>query len=208
MVSSEDDLGPEMIFNLKWLDPYRYPTSSIFLYLDFLQQNEEIFGWSRILNNPTDEAMQKNEQCAFCTHLDDYETLKNANEREYFGQHIRKAPYFFNALNSAMIDCKYNEEREMRIYNYSKIFMSQPLPHGLLSLETNRILRNEKLLPGITKILLIAQDFPQLNISSTNFDFWNNHHLAVIGQMSQVFVYEEENYANGTLNLLKILPNA
>ena len=43
--------------------------------------------------------------------------------------------------------------------------MAQPLPHSLLPIETSRIILNERLMPGITKVLLISQDFPQLDIS-------------------------------------------
>ena len=45
--------------------------------------------------------------------------------------------------------------------------MSQPLPHSLIPMETNRIMRNERLLPGLTKVLLIGQDFPMLNVGPT-----------------------------------------
>ena len=34
---TEDDLGPEIILNLKWLDAYRYSPNSVYLYLDLLQ---------------------------------------------------------------------------------------------------------------------------------------------------------------------------
>ena len=43
--------------------------------------------------------------------------------------------------------------------------MAQPLPYSLLPLETNRIILNERILPGSTKVLQILKDFPQLNFN-------------------------------------------
>ena len=87
--------------------------------------------------------------------------------------------------------------------------MSQPLPHGILPMETHRIIQNEKILPGITKVLLLAQDFPQLNYSPEAK--LRIHDLTVLNQMTQVFVYEERAddvnaTRNGTLNLIRTLP--
>ena len=45
LVSSEDDLGPEVILNLKWLDTYRYNQKSIFYYLDLVQELKERYNW-------------------------------------------------------------------------------------------------------------------------------------------------------------------
>lgn len=36
LVSSEDDLGPELILNLKVLDTYRYNQKAVFYYLDLV----------------------------------------------------------------------------------------------------------------------------------------------------------------------------
>ena len=36
LVSSEDDLGPEIILNLKWLDTYRYNQKAVYYYLDLV----------------------------------------------------------------------------------------------------------------------------------------------------------------------------
>ena len=80
-----------------------------------------------------------------------------------------------------------------------------------MPLETHRIIQNEKLLPGITKVLQISEDFPQLKISPTDIAQLKAHDVSILNQMQQVFVYEEptetQNSAeNGTLNLLKTLP--
>ena len=93
-----------------------------------------------------------------------------------------------------MLDCKYSEIQEKIILNASNVLMSQPLPHSLLPLETNRIIYNERLLPGITKVLQIGEDFPMLNISPRDLGtFFQNRtqRLAMINQMVQVFVYED-----------------
>ena len=37
IVTAIDDLGPELIMNLKAIDAYRYPQSAVFLYQDLLQ---------------------------------------------------------------------------------------------------------------------------------------------------------------------------
>ena len=74
--------------------------------------------------------------------------------------HVRQAPYFFNLINQALRDCYFSKSLEQLILDYSKIFMAQPLPNSLLPLETNRIILNERLMPGITKVLQIMKDFP------------------------------------------------
>ena len=35
-VTSEDDLGPEIILNIKWIDQYRYDSRNVYLYLDLI----------------------------------------------------------------------------------------------------------------------------------------------------------------------------
>ena len=52
-MSSEDDLGPEVILNLKWLDTYRYNQKSIFYYLDLVQELKERYNWQQIIANPS-----------------------------------------------------------------------------------------------------------------------------------------------------------
>ena len=54
-VSSEDDLGPEVILNLKWLDAYRYPQKAVYLYMDVLQKLKEKHNWRRFLENPREK---------------------------------------------------------------------------------------------------------------------------------------------------------
>lgn len=36
-VNSEDDLGPEVVMNVKWLDAYRYHQQTVYLYLELIQ---------------------------------------------------------------------------------------------------------------------------------------------------------------------------
>ena len=98
----------------------------------------------------------------------------------------------------------------MNILNASNMLMSQPLPHSLLPLETNRIIRNERMLPGITKILQIGQDFPILNLSPQELSTWPNPKLAALNQSCMVYVFEdwddlENRDRNGTLKLLEKL---
>ena len=56
------------------------------------------------------------------------------------------------------------EKLQQMTFDYSKIFMTMPLPYSLIALETNRIIQNERVLPGLTKILKISEDFPQINV--------------------------------------------
>ena len=53
-VNDEDDLGPEVIMNLKWLDAYRYPQQNVYLHQDLVQNLIEHYDWARILANPTE----------------------------------------------------------------------------------------------------------------------------------------------------------
>ena len=36
-VSHEDDFGPELIMNIKWIEPYRYPSQTLYYYLECLR---------------------------------------------------------------------------------------------------------------------------------------------------------------------------
>ena len=69
---------------------------------------------------------------------------------------MRNAPYVFHMLNQALIECCFSLDLEQQILDYTKLFMAQPLPYSLTPLETNRIMLNEQLVPGLTKVLLIA----------------------------------------------------
>ena len=65
---------------------------------------------------------------------------------------IRFAPYLFYVLNRLLIQCKLSHGREQIVASCAKFYMSQPLPHSLMPLETHRILQNEIYLPGLTKV--------------------------------------------------------
>ena len=57
-VSDEDDLGPEVIMNLKWLDAYRYPQNTVYLLQDLVQTLIERYDWARILSNPSEDGLE------------------------------------------------------------------------------------------------------------------------------------------------------
>ena len=57
-----------------------------------------------------------------------------------FPDYIRSAPFVFTIMNRLLTECKFGQERERSIQNFASIFMSQPLPHSLLPLETHRII--------------------------------------------------------------------
>jgi len=75
------------------------------------------------------------------------------------------------------------------------------LPISLIPLETERLLINEKLLPGISKILRIAQNFPVIESEPGTIS------AADIQTASSIFVYSSDSPGkNATLNLIKSLP--
>ena len=101
-VSSEDDLGPEIILNLKWLDAYRYQQKAVFYYLDLLQLMKERYSWNHLLANPTKEAFD--ESSGVKDPLFDVAIAVNFNDFKMegfdpFHDYIRKAPYLFTILN-------------------------------------------------------------------------------------------------------------
>ena len=49
-------------------------------------------------------------------------------------------------------------------FDYSQIFMTLPQPNSIIALETNKIIQNERIMPGLTKVLKISEDFPQINV--------------------------------------------
>ena len=42
--------------------------------------------------------------------------------------------------------------------------MTLPQPNSIIALETNKIIQNERIMPGLTKVLKISEDFPQINV--------------------------------------------
>ena len=64
-----DDLGPEIILNLKVVDAYRYPQAAVFFYNDLLQSTLSKYGWADRLEptrlstliNPDDNEMNMGE---------------------------------------------------------------------------------------------------------------------------------------------------
>ena len=65
---------------------------------------------------------------------------------------IRFSPYLFYVLNRVLMQCKLSLGREQIVASLAKFYMSQPLPHSLMPLETHRILQNEIYMPGLTKV--------------------------------------------------------
>ena len=80
--------------------------------------------------------------------------------------------------------------------------MTLPQPNSIVALETNKIIQNERILPGLTKVLKISEDFPQINVLEPS-------EIEEKQFFSYVFVYEgttEDNTgSNGSLNLISDL---
>ena len=95
-----------------------------------------------------------------------------------------------------------DQNLQQMTFDYSQIFMTLPQPNSLVALETNKIIQNERILPGLTKVLKISEDFPQINVLETQ-------EIEEKQFFSYVFVYEgttEKNtYSNGSLNLIQDL---
>ena len=189
-IKCEDDLGPEIILNFKWLDAYRYNQKSIYYFMDLVQAIKERYHWGKYIAKPDEENKEiKPSGASVQDPFFDIE-LRSVNFSETldlrmdtFAFQIRKAPYLFTLLNTILLDCKLSQERERNLLKYADTFMSQPLPHGLLPMETHRIIQNERLLPGITKVLQIAQDFPQLNINPEDLAKMRSHNASVLNQI-------------------------
>lgn len=153
----------------------------------------ERYSWSRILSNPCEETIEGSSVPDYLfdnyilTHTN-YDEWRKMNE-DHFPDYIRRAPYLFSVINQVLTECKLSPARENLISNFAKLFMTQPLPHSIVPLETYRIVQNEKLLPGHTKVLSIVQDFPQLNWQPEKT--MKSHDVTVYNQIGQVFVYEE-----------------
>ena len=109
-VNSEDDLGPEMIMNLKWLDCYRYEQKSVFLYLSLMQDLKLKYNWSHMLTTAQES---DSEDPFFEICKDDSSNFMHPdlgiNE---FPEYMRRAPYLFSILNHILIDCKFTYEKE------------------------------------------------------------------------------------------------
>ena len=120
LVSSEDDLGPEIILNLKWLDVYRYQQKAVFLYLDLIQQIKERYSWTKVLNNPVEDVLDGASPEGRQDPLIDGHINVNFNEFrdvgiDSFPDYIRQAPYIFTILNRLLTECKFSQDRERSI---------------------------------------------------------------------------------------------
>ena len=81
---------------------------------------------------------------------------------------MNQAPQMFFILNMMLRECFFTQELMQQLLDYTKVFMAQPLPYSIIPLETNRMILNEQMVPGLTKVLMIAQDFPMLNLAPTS----------------------------------------
>ena len=77
---------------------------------------------------------------------------------------VKSAPLVFHIFNMLHADCSFNQKIIDEYYCYSTLLKCQPLPLSLIPLETERTLLNERLLPGIMKVIRIAQNFPTLDL--------------------------------------------
>jgi hypothetical protein len=57
----------------------------------------------------------------------------------------------------------------------SQYLSSQPITFGILPMEVNKIMINDNLMPGLTKILEKAHLYPQLNWSPNDSILWEDN---------------------------------
>ena len=64
---------------------------------------------------------------------------------------------------------KFSDKEKMRaLAEETHEFRMLPLPYGLLPHELIEIIDNERVIPGLTKIFKLAEDFPYLDHHSLN----------------------------------------
>ena len=95
----------------------------------------------------------------------------------------------FHMLIHLVVNYKYTENRAefAQLSESSHELRLMPLPYGLLPHQLIEIVDNERIMPGISKIYLLGENFPNLN--SYNFnkihrndykEFVNNHQRALL----------------------------
>lgn len=79
------------------------------------------------------------------------------DNRSYFPlQLIESTTFVFHLFNQCLAECSFKLKILEDYQMFATMLMCQPLPYSLIPLETERIIINERLLPGITKVLRIA----------------------------------------------------
>jgi hypothetical protein len=177
-VSQVEDLGPEVLLNLPLLDAYRYSPQACAQYLEIYRSIVKTYSWDVTLKKglhiktdndrrdtePDGRASVVNNPDKFCNitwFSDDVQMNCKMDSRAYFPLSLIDAtPFVFHLMNQCLADCNFKSSILDAYHMYATMLMCQPLPFSLIPLETERIILNEKLLPGLTKIQRIAQDFP------------------------------------------------
>lgn len=82
---------------------------------------------------------------------------------------IEKVLPLFHTMIYLISYFKFSDKDKMKILaSECHEFRMLPLPYGLLPHEFVEIADNERILPGITKIFKLAEDFPYLDYHSLN----------------------------------------
>ena len=117
--------------------------------------------------NDPDRNRQKEKEIFLREYIRGFFKLESTKPR-LFRRHMSQAPQMFFILNMMLRECFFTQELMQQLLDYTKVFMAQPLPYSIIPLETNKIILNEQMVPGLTKVLMIAQDFPMLNLAPTS----------------------------------------
>lgn len=160
-VEDLDDLGSEVILNLGSLAAYRYPPQLLFEHLHLMQMTQQKLGWAKqveatVLNasinretqelgsvvNDPDRNRQREKEIFLRDYVQAFFKLGSTKPRT-FRHHMSQAPQLFFILNMMLRECYFTQELMQQLLDYTKVFMAQPLPHSIVSLETNRVILNE-----------------------------------------------------------------
>lgn len=100
MVSSEDDLGPELIMNIKWLDSYRYNPQTLFMYLDIMQEYRNKQSWQQFFNSPVVSHSGNNDvKDVIINCMSLYLQWHTQGVQSLFGREVSRAPFYIHLLN-------------------------------------------------------------------------------------------------------------
>lgn len=108
---------------------------------------------------------------------------------KHWFQHNRKyLTIMFHHLCIILLDCRLSSQMETQLIVTTEILKSQLVTYSILPLETYLLLSNDEVMPGLTKILQMEQDFPYLKWNPEDVNLWKENAHKI--QSSWVFLFE------------------
>ena len=166
IVKTVSDHYNEPLLNLHFLGPYlKNHSASICSY-------ELIFELVSIISQKERTQLIQN----LTTDIDNYKKklITEINEKgERDRENIIKILPMFHILINLIVNFKFTDNKNAfaNLSESSHELRLMPLPYGLLPHQLIEIVDNERILPGISKIYQIGEDFPGLN----NYQFGKIH---------------------------------